>query len=391
MSKQFRIMLSVALILSSLFISGCYPPPEDQSQSNSSPSASLGESYPDPFPAEAYTPWTVGELLDISEFDAAASDHEDTGTVYQAVYEQSLTPSPVMTKWQLYRYDNFPSFSNENQEADPVWFRGNISLYVFDNSGTDLPFAMEEYRVNIREPSLYALLEEAVFSLSFSPITEEPHQLCHTAVFITRDLNGVETIYTICRDGIVLRNDSEAAPEPLSEAVTAQIFALKYTHTFGVRTHCTYAYASRDFNPDDEPMQVVIRRDGQEIVLSAEDSQAFLALVSDRPGAKDTFKDYSFRCFVRCNSSVEDLGEPVLEFVLMQIYDDGTVGSEKTYTLHAGGKVSRKEVYGLGEYGGGDIPTLDQLLIDRWLISRTAFDVSPVLSFLDSLEQQSNP
>ena len=345
--------------------------------------------HPDPFPDHAYTPWVVGIVQSADTFDDAMADHEANGTVYQVVYDQTFGNGT--TGRNIYRYDNFPTYSSETQEAEPVWFRGHTALYLFDSASTELPLPTEDMLVNIAEPGLYGLLEKTVFSLSFSPMAE-PAPRAHAATFLTRDREGTETSYTIYRDGTVIRNDNEVAQELLPEDVTALLFAVKYTHNHAALKHHTYAYAATDFEEFGMGVvRVTVRQGEQEWTLTESESQTFLGLLSDQPGAEDDFADYSFRCFIRSNGSVEDLGEPVLEFTLVRTLPDGATKPGRTYTLYDSGKVVSKEAYTFGEYQGSDIPTLDRLLMNRWLISRTDFDVSAPLSFLDSLEQQSNP
>lgn len=366
------ISLALAIILTLFCLVACVPDPSD------------------PFPNHAYTPWAVGTVQSPDTFDDAMADHEAEGTFYQVIMDQVLGSD--MTRRHIYRYDDFPAYSNETQETEPVWFRGHTSLYLVDSSGTDLSVPTEDLLVNIREPGFYGLLEQYVFSLPFVPETYDPANRNHAALFLTRDREGTETSYTIYRDGTVIRNENEVAQELLPEDVTALIFAVKYTRNHAAQKYHTYADAATDFVEFGMGViRVSVRQGEQERTLTEVESQDFLALLSDQPGAEDEFRNYSFRSFLRCNGTVEDLGEPVLEFTPVRTMPDGATKPGRTYILCDSGKVASKEAYTFGEYQGGDIPTLDRLLIDRWIISRTAFEVSPVLSFLDSLPQQSEP
>lgn len=379
------------LILTLSFLVACSPASGNEIyESQPSAATSVNSQLTDPFPSDAYTPWALGIVQSADTFDDAMADHEAGGTVYQLVLDQTFGSGT--TRRHIYRYDHFPTYSTETQETEPTWFRGHTALYLFDSASTELPLPTEDALVNIGEPGLYGLLEQYVFSLSFVPATAVPANRNHAALFLTRDREGAETSYTIYRDGTVIRNDNEVAQELLPEDVTALIFAAKYTHNHAAQKYHTYADAATDFVEFGMGViRVSVRQGEQEWTLTEVESQDFLALLSDQPGAEDTFSDYSFRCFIRSNSTVEDLGEPVLEFTLVRTLPDGATKPGRTYTLYDSGKVASKEAYTFGEYQGGDIPTLDRLLIDRWFISRTVFDVSPVLSFLDSLPQQSEP
>ena len=335
----------------------------------------------DPFPAEAYTPLTAGILLSADTFDTAMSTHEAYGTVYQVVYDQ--VPGFGMSQRHIYRYDDFPVSLNAHHEAESVWFRGQTQFFLVDDVGTDLPVNSESAMISITNPGLYALAETSIFSLPFVSISEPVESHCHTVTFITIDLNDIKNAYTIYRDGTVIRNDSEVAQELLPEDVTALLFAVKYAYRHASQDYHTYADAATDFVEFGMGViRVTVQQGGQEWTLTEDESQTFLGLLSDQPGGEDDFADYSFRSFLRCNGTVEDLGEPVLEFTLVRTMPDGVTKPGRTYTLCDSGKVAHKLPYGLEEYRGSDIPTLDQLLINRWFISRSNFDVQAVLASL---------
>lgn len=380
-----RLSLLASIILLFFLFAACSPeqPPsvqEDPSSPTSTTTPTVPE-YPDPFPSDAYTPWSLGTVQSADTFDDAMADHEADGTVYQLVIDQTFGSG--MTRRNIYRYDHFPTYSSETQETEPVWFRGHTALYLFDSASTELPLPTEDALVNIGEPGLYGLLEQYVFSLSFVPATAVPANRNHAALFLTRDREGAETSYTIYRDGTVIRNEGEVAQELLPEDVTALLFAAKYLHNHASQKYHTYAYAATDFQEFGMGVvRVTVRQGEQEWTLTEVESQTFLSQLSDQPGGEDDFADYSFRSFLRCNGTVEDLGEPVLEFTLVRTMPDGATKPGRTYTLYDSGKVAHKLPYSLGEYQGGDIPTLDRLLIDRWFISRSNFDVQAVLSCL---------
>ncbi len=386
MKRRFSLLVSIILLLS-LFAACSSVPPEQTPTTqpslsdSTSPTTPTAPQYTDPFPADAYTPWSPGTIQSADTFDDAMADHEAGGTVYQVVSDQTFGNGT--TRRHIYRYDHFPTYSNEIQETEPVWFRGHTALYLFDSASTELPLPTEDALVNIGEPGLYGLLEQYVFSLSFAPATGAAANRNHAALFLTRDREGAETRYTIYRDGTVVRNDSEVAQELLPEDVTALLFAAKYLHNHAAQKYHTYADAATDFVEFGMGVvRVTVRQVEQEWTLTEDESQTFLSLLSDQPGGEDDFADYSFRSFLRCNGTVEDLGEPVLEFTLVRTMPDGATKPGRTYTLYDSGKVASKDAYTFGEYQGGDIPTLDQLLIDRWYISHSSFDVQAVLSCL---------
>lgn len=383
MKQRLSLLVSVILLLS--LFAACSPeqPPSVQPSPSepTSPTTPTTPKHPDPFPSNAYTPWVLGTVQSADTFDDATADHEADGTVYQLVIDQTFGNG--MARRHIYRYDHFPTYSSETQETEPVWFRGHTALYLFDSAGTELPLPTEDSLVNIGEPGLYGLLEQHVFSLSFVPATAVPANRNHAVYFLTRDREDTETGYTIYRDGTVIRNEGEVAQELLPEDVTALLFAAKYLHNHAAQKYHTYADAATDFQEFGMGVvRVTVRQGEQEWTLTEDESQTFLGLLSDRPGGEDDFDDYSFRSFLRCNGTVEDLGEPVLEFTLVRTMPDGATKPGRTYTLYDSGKVAHKLPYGLEEYGGSDIPMLDQLLIDRWFISRSNFDVQAVLSCL---------
>lgn len=384
MTKHLSFSILLMLVLS--FLIACsLVPPEEPLGIQPVTTAPTEPQYPDPFPSDAYTPWAVGTVQSADTFDDAMADHEAGGTVYQVVSDQTFESG--MTRRHIYRYDHFPTYSNEMQETEPVWFRGHTALYLFDSASTELPLPTEDMLVNIGEPGLYGLQEQYVFSLSFAPATQATANRNHAALFLTRDQEGAETSYIIYRDGTVIRNENEVAQELLPEDVTALLFAVKYAYSHAAQQHHTYADVATDFEEFGMGViRVTVRQGEQEWTLTEAESQTFLSLLSDRPGAEDDFEDYSFCSFLRCNGTVEDLGEPVLEFTLVQTMPDGVTKPGRTYTLYDSGKVAHKLPYDLEEYRGSDIPTLDRLLIDRWLISRTNFDVQAIVTFLASPE-----
>ncbi|MBE6944643.1 MAG: hypothetical protein E7459_00965 [Ruminococcaceae bacterium] len=383
MKQRLSLLVSVILLLS--LFAACSPEPPPSVQEGLSdptfPTTPTAPEYPDPFPSNAYTPWVLGTVQSADTFDDATADHKADGTVYQLVIDQTFGNG--MARRHIYRYDHFPTYSSETQETEPVWFRGHTALYLFDSAGTELPLPTEDSLVNIGEPGLYGLLEQHVFSLSFTPATTAAANRNHAVYFLTRDREGAETSYTIYRDGTVIRNENEVAQELLPEDVTALLFAAKYLHNHAAQKYHTYADAATDFQEFGMGVvRVTVRQGEQEWTLTEAESQTFLGLLSDRPGGEDDFDDYSFRSFLRCNGTVEDLGDPVLEFTLVRTMPDGATKPGRTYTLYDSGKVAHKLPYRLEEYQGGDIPTLDRLLIDRWFISRSNFDVQAVLSCL---------
>lgn len=380
-----RSSLLVSVILLFFLFAACSPePPPSVQEGLSGPTSTAtptAPEYPDPFPNDAYAPWVLGTVQSADTFDDATADHEAVGTVYQLVIDQTFGGG--MTRRNIYRYDHFPTYSGDIRETEPVWFRGHTALYLFDSASTELPLPTEDALVNIGEPGLYGLLEQYVFSLSFVPATAVPANRNHAVYFLTRDREDTETGYTIYRDGTVIRNDNEVAQELLPEDVTALLFTTKYLHNHAAQKYHTYADAATDFVEFGMGViRVTVRQSEQEWTLTEDESQTFLGQLSDQPGGEDNFADYSFRSFLRCNGTVEDLGEPVLEFTLVRTMPDGATKPGRTYTLYDSGKVAHKLPYSLGEYQGGDIPTLDRLLIDRWFISRSNFDVQAVLSCL---------
>lgn len=378
------------LVLAAVCLGACRPTPVEQptEPGSTAPSTEIPvESthpeevqYPDPFPAEAYAACVLGEETDTRDETIAIEEHEQTGDVYHIVYDNPMTPGALPVRC-VYRYPALPSYSNENPEQEPVWFRGQERLYLFDTSGTDLPMPSADTLVAVTDPGIYGLLERAVFPLEFVSGGEEPFQLQLTVTFVVENREGQETTYVIYRDGSVTKNDQAAATK-LPEPETAWLFAVKALHSYATQSVMPYGSAPDFLEP--ESLTVQVRKDGQEWELTPEASLQFLRLLSDLP--EDTPEQYGFRSFVETNPETPSLGEPVLEFTLLQKDAQGESRALKTFLLSSGGKVGNKADY-VFTYRS-DVATMDRLIVDRWIISRGDFDVQAVLDFLEEPENQ---
>ena len=379
MKSIISILVALAFVLS-LFTGCAGEGAENPLVTGDTTSESHGE-YSDPFSEGDYKSYPTASLFGSVDDVEAVAAHEKDGAVYHIVYEQTISP-PALTETCIYRYPAFPAYTNEEDEAT-AWFRGSQALYLFDNATNDLPLPSEDQLVNVKDPGAYGLMEDYVFPLTYEAGDYQPSQPMHTVIFLIADRNGGETTYTVYRDGTVTRNHEQIASEKLSQPVTDCLFAIKYAYAYSAMTHMTYADATNDFQ--DSPkfggtIRVRLSLDGEERELSTQESQDFLALVSDTPREEDRFCDYSFRCFVRTNCGAGDHGDEVLRFTLMRYYRDGEPDQLMTYTLFSDGKVVGKLDYKM-EYSG-DVSTLDRLIIDRYVVSKTNFDVQSVQDYL---------
>lgn len=374
------ILLSLLAVLAACAQEGGGTLP-NMEQKETGPATASNDS--DPFREAEYRAYALGSALSVESFDGAAEAHEADGKVYHRVYSQTLGVTELVSK-ALYRYDSFYTYTNENISEKPVYFHGDTALYLYEDADTEMSLPDGDTLVNIQDPSVFGLLEDFIFSLSFEDGGEKPIWEHHEALFIVRGLDKTETAYTIYRDGTVFRNEDEQASQKLSEEVTAAIFAVKYAHARGANKRAIYADEEIYFNPDFADfghVHIEVARNGQNQRLSMEESREFLRLVSDPAGEWEA--NFGYECFIRSNCGMGNRGEKLLDFTLFRVYEDGREDPMRTYSLYEDGKVVNEDNYYF-EYRGSHIPTIDQLLIDRYIISRSNFDTQAILDFLNS-------
>lgn len=385
-----RTLLCLLLLFTPAFtLAACNSPAQPTEVPTEPPTEAPTEPLPtDPFTEAEYNAWFLGTALPVDGIYDAYDAHETEGTIYQRVFTQFSRPSdyvPQMEPQGLYRYDNFCTYTNEDQSVKRVYFRGHTTLSLFDNAGTDLPFPSNDLLVSVQDPAIFGLLEEFVFSQTFTQGGKGPAWNYLFTTFVTENLDGQVTTYTIFRDGTVLRNEDEEAVQKLDRRVTAAIFAVKHAYAGSTTRQEVYADAILDFDPEHTEfswLQVLIEQNGKTLRLTPEESMAFLRMVSDP--YVDYNQEIGYKCFLRSNCGIGERGEKLLDFSLVTVYADGRDDhSRGTYSLYEDGKVVYKDRYFM-EYWGSHISILDQLLVDRYVISRSNFDTQAILDFLNS-------
>lgn len=116
-----------------------------------------------------------------------------------------------------------------------------------------------------------------------------------------------------------------------------------------------------------------------------EEGKAFLDLVSD-PGAEDQRNSDShiFNCRFRSNCGPEEHGDLLLHFSVyrrMREEDEIYDYDKREFDLYADGHVAI--FYNYRVYFPNVPSRLDQLIVDRYTVSETAFDVDAILALLD--------
>ena len=345
--------------------------------------------FVDPFPEEAYRVYQPGTPVPEKDWDwdALVEDHKKTGAIYHLVSDfVPGGPNAGSKLCAVYRYDRLPSYDN----GDPF-------DVVFFQNGWDLTLSYEMvfggdfsgwYCFQVNDPGVFGAVERELFPLSFAPGADLNTGL--PEVVFTMN-NPEYTVYRVLRDGRVIRNDSETATTTLSDEVTALFFAFRNIYMWNDLTTCSYHYGSRsaDFpatvDPNVGAIRVEVRRGDEVRELSVEDGKAFLDLVSD-PGTKMQGNEDShfFNCRFRSNCGPEEHGDLLLHFSVyrrMREEDEIRDYDKQEFDLYADGHIVI--FYNYRTYIPIVSTKLDQLIVDRYTVSETAFDVDAVLALLD--------
>ena len=344
--------------------------------------------FVDPFPEEAYQVYQPGTPVPEEDWESVVEDHEKNGTLYHYVYDYTPMVFGPLEILSVYRYDRLPSYDSGEETFPAERFRDGwyLTLYYTMHFGG---MGSETYCFTINDPGVFGAVERELFPLSFAPGADLNTGLPEVGFYA--DYPGRERIeYQILRDGTVIRNDSETATEKLSDEVTALFFAFRDVYVERTATYL-YHYGSKstDFpatvDPNVGAIRVEVRRGDEVRELSVEEGKAFLDLVSD-PGTKMQGNEDShfFNYRFRSNCGPEEHGDLLLHFSVyrrMREEDEIYDYDKREFDLYADGHVVIFYNY------RASIPLvasrMDQLIVDRYFVSETAFDVDAILALLD--------
>ncbi len=344
--------------------------------------------FVDPFPEEAYRVYQPGTPVPEEDWESVVEDHEKNGTLYHYVYDYTPMVFGPLEILSVYRYKRLPSYDSGEETFPAERFRDGwyLTLYYTMHLGG---MGSETYCFTINDPGVFGAVERELFPLSFAPGADLNTGLPEVGFYA--DYPGRERIeYQILRDGTVIRNDSETATEKLSDDVTALFFAFRDIYVERTATYL-YHYGSKstDFpatvDPNVGAIRVEVIRGDEVRELSVEDGKAFLDLVSD-PGTKMAGNEDShfFNYRFRSNCGPEEHGDLLLHFSVyrrMREEDEIYDYDKREFDLYADGHVVIFYNY------RASIPLvasrMDQLIVDRYFVSETAFDVDAVLALLD--------
>ena len=343
------------------------------------------EPLTDPFPEEAYRAYQAGTPVPEADWERVVEEHEKTGVIYHYVLDYTPGKAGPLETLAVYRYDRLPSFDNREQRYD-AYFRDGWCLsmsYRMDNGGV----GSEIYSVPIDDPGVFGAVERELLPLSFAPGADLNTGLPDVEFYVTEPGRG-DTIYQILRDGRVIRNRGETSTTRLSDEVTALFFAFRNVYLWPYLHSYPYYFGDKttDFPKTVDPakgaMRVEIRRGDEARELSVEEGKAFLDLVSD-PGAED-HRGHTFLCRFRSNCGPEEHGDLLLHFSVyrrMREEDEIYDYDKREFDLYADGHIvvfyNYKSYFPL-------VPTkLDTLIVDRYTVSETAFDLEAILALLE--------
>ena len=389
MKKSIRTSVFITLLSLCLLLAGCSGSREsapgsalptlpaqptgfvesDSSENLSDVPISETEAQEEPYPFEAYA-YSLGTEVPVDFSDEKwALPLADGESVYGIVYRftrEDFSFTPLCVR----KYSSFPVISGDQTQVNEApLFHGKYKLWV---NIENLDYAAPRFH-EITDPSVFGALEDLVMGLDYAPISEERDPLLREALF-TVSGQGIQTDYSIGRDGSVLRNDCEAAVSPLSEEATAYFFAIvnAWATTGGEQFSFFTGIEIESYKA------LRVRTEDTELFLTGKDANALAGLLSEQ-------EYYAFACTPRFNCGLGSHGEALYEITLGN-YDpeSGLTSEDRCFTLWSDGHLTVP-------YGGGASFGLldhdqicDQLVAPCWYISENTFDLDAVAAFLEN-------